>query len=97
MFYISVIVSLTDYVPTVLVRFSEYHVMPLERIQNETMRIILGYPKTPKIELLQVELVHPSVVCQIHEIACRALCRVVRQGAVQPLHVLLLCLLTLGQ
>ena len=88
MFYISVIRSLIDYAAPVLVRFSDSHLRSLERIQNEAMRIILGCPKTAKIEVLRAELSLPSVVCRIHEITCRGLCRMAQRGSVQPLRAL---------
>ncbi|KAK3895411.1 hypothetical protein Pcinc_000864 [Petrolisthes cinctipes] len=52
MFYISVIRSLIDYAAIVLVQFSMTQLRPIELIQNEAMRIILGCPRTAKIEVL---------------------------------------------
>ncbi|KAK4307244.1 hypothetical protein Pmani_020957, partial [Petrolisthes manimaculis] len=54
------------------VQFSMTQLRPLELIQNEAMRIILGCPRTAKIEVLRAELDMPSIVFRIQEIACRA-------------------------
>ncbi|KAK4312706.1 hypothetical protein Pmani_015891 [Petrolisthes manimaculis] len=81
MFYISVIRSLIDYAAIVLVQFSMTQLRPLELIQNEAMRIILGCPRTAKIEVLRAELDMPSIVFRIQEIACRATSRLLCSGA----------------
>lgn len=74
MLYISVIRSLIDYAAIVLFQFSATQLRPLELIQNKAMRIILGCPKTAKIEVLRAELGIPSIVSRIQEIACRSTC-----------------------
>lgn len=88
MFYISVIRALIDYAAPVLFRFSPSQLKPLEYIQNESLRVILGCPKTAKIEVLRAELDLPSIVCRIQEITCRALCWMACNGASQPLRSL---------
>lgn len=57
-------------------------------IQNESMKVVLGCPKTAKLEVLRAELDLPSIVCRIQEITCCALCRMACNGANQPLRSL---------
>ncbi|KAK4321869.1 hypothetical protein Pmani_007332 [Petrolisthes manimaculis] len=63
------------------VQFSMTQLRPLELIQNEAMRIILGCPRTAKIEVLRAELDMPSIVFRIQEIACRATSLLLCSGA----------------
>ncbi|KAK4318942.1 hypothetical protein Pmani_010031 [Petrolisthes manimaculis] len=63
------------------VQFSMTQLRPLELIQNEAMRIILGCPRTAKIEVLRAELDMPSIVFRIQEIACRATSHLLCSGA----------------
>ncbi|MPC19735.1 hypothetical protein E2C01_012661 [Portunus trituberculatus] len=70
MFYISVVLSLIDYAAPVLIQFSASQLLPLELIQNEAMRIILGCPRTARIEILRAELHLPRIICRIQEIIC---------------------------
>ena len=44
------------------------------------MRIILGCPKTVKLEVLRAELGFPSIISRIHELACRSVCRMICNG-----------------
>ena len=53
MLYISVIRSLIDYAALVLVQFSASQLHPLEVLQSKAMQIILGCPRTARIEVLQ--------------------------------------------
>ncbi|MPC60105.1 hypothetical protein E2C01_054142 [Portunus trituberculatus] len=53
-----------------LLEFSASQLRPLELIQNEAMRIILGCPRTARIEVLRAELHLPSIMCRIQEITC---------------------------
>ena len=89
MFYISVIRSLIDYAAPVLVQCSPTQLKPLELVQNEAIRIILGCPKTAKIEVMRAELVLPSVVSRIHEITCRTVCRLIANGNITLQNALL--------
>ncbi|MPC91434.1 hypothetical protein E2C01_086471 [Portunus trituberculatus] len=88
MFHISVFRALIDYAAPVLFQHSPTQLKPLEYIQNESERVILGCPKTAKLEVLRAELDLPTMVCRIHEITCCALCRMACNGASQPLHFL---------
>lgn len=80
MFYISVIRSLIDYAAPVLVQYSASQLKPLDYVQNEAMRIILGCPKTAKVVLMRAELGLPSVIDRVSEIACRAVGRLICSG-----------------
>ena len=80
LFYISVIRSLIDYAAPVLVQFSASQLRPLETLQNEAMRVILGCPRTAKIEVLRAELHLPSIVCRIQELTCRTVGRMLCTG-----------------
>ena len=53
---------------SVLIQFSVSQSHPLEVLQNEAIRIILGCPKMTRIEALRVELHSPSIVCKVREI-----------------------------
>ncbi|MPC79072.1 hypothetical protein E2C01_073584 [Portunus trituberculatus] len=61
MFYISVIRSFIDYAAPVLIQFSATQLRPLELVQNEAIRIILGCPRTARIEVLRAELHLPRI------------------------------------
>ena len=80
MFYISTVRSLIDYAAPVLVCCSPSQLKPLELIQNEAMRTILGCPRTAKLEVLRAELELPSVVCRVYEITCRTISRMICHG-----------------
>lgn len=54
--YISMIRSVIDYRASNLLNLSKARLQAVERIQNEAMRIILGCPKTAKIETMRYEL-----------------------------------------
>ena len=54
---------------------------PLEVLQNEAMRIILGCLRTAKLEVLRAELHLPSIVSRIQEIACRTVARMLCSGS----------------
>ena len=82
MFYISVIRSLIDYAAPVLIQYSTTQLRPLELVQNEAMRIILGCPRTARIEVLRAELHLPSITCRIQEITCRTVSRMLCTGSV---------------
>ena len=82
MFYISVIRSIIDYAAPVLVQFSAAQLRPLELIQNEAMRIILGCPRTTKLEVMRAELDLPSVVVRVSEMTCRTASRLLQADAV---------------
>ncbi|XP_063866943.1 uncharacterized protein LOC135104011 [Scylla paramamosain] len=64
-FYISVVRSLIDYAASILIQFSAIQPRPLELVQNEAMRIILGCPRTARIEVLRAALHLPSIMCRI--------------------------------
>lgn len=77
MFYKSVIRSIIDYAAPALFAFSDSQLRPLETVQNEAMRIILGCPKTAKIEIMRKELNLPGIAVRIREITCRTIARMI--------------------
>ncbi|MPC97709.1 hypothetical protein E2C01_093036 [Portunus trituberculatus] len=81
MFYISVIWSLIDYAAPVLIHFNATQLRPLELVQNEAMRIILGCPWTARIEVIRAELHLPSIMCRVQEITCRTISRMLCTGS----------------
>ncbi|MPC96068.1 hypothetical protein E2C01_091305 [Portunus trituberculatus] len=81
MFYISVIRSLIDYATPVLIQFSSIQLRPLELVQNEAMQIILGCPRTARIEVLRAELHLPSIICRVQEITCRTVSQMLCTGS----------------
>ena len=50
--YLSTVRSIIDYSAPVLVNYSEKDLKPLEVLQNEGMRIVLGCPRTTRIEIM---------------------------------------------
>ncbi|MPC98533.1 hypothetical protein E2C01_093906 [Portunus trituberculatus] len=78
--YISVVRSLIDYAAPVLIQFSATQLRPLELVQNEALRIILGCPRTARIEILRAELQLPSIMCRVQEITCRTVGRMLSMG-----------------
>ncbi|MPC50159.1 hypothetical protein E2C01_043982 [Portunus trituberculatus] len=62
MLYISVKRSLIDYAAPVLMQFNATQLRPLELVQNETMRIILGCARTALNEVLRAELHLPRAL-----------------------------------
>ncbi|XP_063848254.1 uncharacterized protein LOC135093209 [Scylla paramamosain] len=81
MFYISVVRSLINYAAPVLIQFSATQLRPMELVQNEAMRIILGCPRTARTEVLRAELYLPSIMCRIQEITCRTVGRILCTGS----------------
>ncbi|MPC68445.1 hypothetical protein E2C01_062647 [Portunus trituberculatus] len=81
MFYISVIRSFIAHATPVLIQFSATQLHPLELVQNEVMRIILGCPRTAQIEVLKAELHLPSIMCRMQEITCRTVSRILCTGS----------------
>ncbi|MPC13548.1 hypothetical protein E2C01_006286 [Portunus trituberculatus] len=81
MFYISVIQSLIDYAAPVLIQFSATQLHPLELVQNEAMRIILGCPRTTQIEVLRAELHLLSIMFRVQEITCRTVSQMLCTGS----------------
>ena len=59
--YISTVRSIIDYAAPVLVHYSQKDLRPLEVVQNEAMRIVLGCPRTTRIEIMRMELNVPSI------------------------------------
>ena len=80
MVYISTVRSIIDYAAPLLITYSENELKPLEIIQNKAMRIILGCPRTTRIEIMRIELNLPSIVHRVHELAAIALIRMIRRG-----------------
>ncbi|MPC15077.1 hypothetical protein E2C01_007860 [Portunus trituberculatus] len=84
MFYISVVRSLIDYASHILIWFCATQFRSLELVQNEVMRIILGCPRTARIEVLRGELHLPKIMCRIlQEITYRTVSDSVK-GSLNP-------------
>ena len=80
MVYISTIRSVIDYAAPLLISYAESELRPLEVIQNKAMRIILGCPRSTRIEIMRLELHLPSIVYRIQELATIAAVRMIRRG-----------------
>ena len=78
--YLSVVRSIIDYSAPVLVSYSEKDLRPLEVIQNEAMRVVLGCPRTTRIEIMRMELNLPSIVHRIRELSAISTLRLIRRG-----------------
>ena len=78
--YLSTVRSIIDYSAPVLASYSEKNLRPLEVIQNEGMRIVLGCPRTTRIEIMRLELNIPSVFNRIWELTAISALRLIRRG-----------------
>ena len=78
MVYISTVRSIIDYASPLLVSYTENDLIPLEIIQNKTMCLILGCPRTTRIEIMRLELNLCSIVDRIQELAVSSLIRMIR-------------------
>ncbi|XP_068212642.1 uncharacterized protein [Palaemon carinicauda] len=78
--YLATIRSIIDYSAPVLCSFSDKDLRPLELLQNEAMRVILGCPRTARIEIMRMELNFPHVTQRIRELAVSSIIRLIRQN-----------------
>ncbi|XP_068204845.1 uncharacterized protein [Palaemon carinicauda] len=78
--YLATIRSIIDYSAPVLCSFSDKDLRPLELLQNEAMRVILGCPRTARIEIMRMELNFPRVTQRIRELAVSSIIRLIRQN-----------------
>ncbi|MEL6606561.1 MAG: ribonuclease H family protein, partial [Cyanobacteria bacterium J06614_10] len=80
MFYMTTVRSLIDYAAPLLVNYSESELKPLEVIQNKAMRMILGCPRTTRIEIMRMELNLCSISHRIKELTAITVIRMIRRG-----------------
>ncbi|XP_068245305.1 uncharacterized protein [Palaemon carinicauda] len=78
--YLATLRSIIDYSAPVLCSFSDKDLRPLELLQNEAMRVILGCPRTARIEIMRLELNFPSVTQRIRELTVSSIIRLIRQN-----------------
>lgn len=78
--YISTVRSIIDYAAPLLINYSENELKPLEIIQNKAMRLILGCPRTARIEIMRAELNFCSITHRIQELAIVTVIRMIRRG-----------------
>ncbi|XP_076057288.1 uncharacterized protein LOC143034828 [Oratosquilla oratoria] len=64
--YITFIRSVVDYLSPALTQLSKTTLQPLEKFQNQAMRLILGCPTTTRIVNMQQELCLPPIVERIY-------------------------------
>ncbi|XP_066952515.1 uncharacterized protein [Macrobrachium rosenbergii] len=80
MVYISTVRAVIDYAAPMLILYAENELKPLEVLQNKAMRIILGCPRSTRIEVMRLELNLPTISDRIHELAAVAMTRLIRRG-----------------
>ena len=80
MYIISTIRSIIDYAAPVLVSLPQKSLQPLEVVQNDAMRTILGCARATRIEMMRMELYLPSIQCRIKELIISAAIRMTRRG-----------------
>ncbi|XP_066959236.1 uncharacterized protein [Macrobrachium rosenbergii] len=78
--YLSTIRSIIDYSAPILCCYTDKDLRPLELLQNEAMRVILGCPRTARIEIMRMELNLQSVTQRIREVAVSSFIRMIRQN-----------------
>ena len=78
--YLSTVRSIIDYSAPILSSFSEKDLKPLEILQNEAMRIILGCPRSTRIEIMRMELNIPSITHRVRELTIVSVLRLIRRG-----------------
>lgn len=80
MVYISTVRAVIDYAAPMLILYGENELKPLEILQNQAMRIILGCPRSTRIEVMRLELNLPTIFDRINELAAMAAVRLIRNG-----------------
>ena len=78
--YLSPVRSIIDYSAPVLVTFLEKDLRPLEVLQNKGMRIVLGCPRTTRIEIMKLELNIPRIIHRIRELTTISVVCLIRCG-----------------
>ena len=78
--YLSTVRSIIDYSAPILSTFSEKDLKPLETLQNEAMRIVLGCPRSTRIEIMRMELNIPSITHRVRELTIVSTIRLIRRG-----------------
>lgn len=83
-FYLLFIRSVIDYHALHLCNMSEHHLLPLDKFQNQAMRLILGCPTTTRIVNMRKELHIPSIPDRVRTLAATLSAKCIKQPHLAP-------------
>ncbi|XP_066959103.1 uncharacterized protein [Macrobrachium rosenbergii] len=78
--YLSTVRSIIDYSAPLLSSFSDRDLKPLETLQNEAIRIVLGCPRSTRIEIMRMELNIPNITHRVRELTIVSAISLIRRG-----------------